>query len=430
MSSDKNRNTKRIFSALFGMTVAFNGSFTAADNRTINKEFRNEHEVNKSDERDKHKSVKNKTGNLPNKTKQDKGSLGNPKDSGKTSNGKFSNENERNKSDKRYGHKSVESKTENALNETEQDEGSSENSKARGSFIRRHPVLTALGMLLPAGIVGSLVYSKFNGDAAPSIDLSLLRDMSSKVPEELQNLKLAIDEKLEDLKASNKKNHYSLLYTGARRIMAVINETTAIERVLESNELYSQENRNVTCWDATFAFLYYIYSEYGPQGHQPLHFANMKVGIMSYSISITFGLANHTFCYVIVGDTLFIVDPLLGASICIDLNNNDVDFIREQIMTFYSVQTDANVMPGIGFLYDILNGGALRIMNAFSNNNIHSQYGKDGVYISDNIFKNSNAKLSDIKWMTDIGFFDNLLAGRRDFSAAEFQWRAPGVLFG
>lgn len=429
MSSDKNRNTKRILSALFGMTVAFNGNFTAADNKTINKKFRSEQEVNKSDGRDKRKSVKNKTENMSNKTKQDKGSLGNSKDSSKTGDGKFSNEHERNKSDKRDEHELVESKTENALSETEQDEGSSKNSNSSGSFISRHPVLTALGVLLTAGVVSAVVYSKVNGDAEISIDFSLLRDMSSKVPERLYGLKSAIDEKLEDLKASNKKNAYSLLYTGARRIVAGFKNKTAIERALESSALYSQEKRNVTCWDASLAFLYYIYSEYGPQGRQPERFADMKVGLMSYDIPITFGLANHTFCYVIVGNTLFIVDPLLGASICIDLNG-DRDVITAQISMFYSVQKEANVMPGLGDLYKFFNNGASRIGNAFASNNIHSPYGKDGVYVSDDIFKSDNTKLSNVKWMPDFEFFGNLLAGMRNFSAADFVWRAPGLLFG
>lgn len=58
MSSDENRNTKRILSALLVMTATFNGSFASACKRAY---------INKSDECE---SVKNKTENMPNKTEQ------------------------------------------------------------------------------------------------------------------------------------------------------------------------------------------------------------------------------------------------------------------------------------------------------------------------------------------------------------------------
>lgn len=252
------------------------------------------------------------------------------------------------------------------------------------------------------------------------------QDISSEIPEYLYGLNNSIDEELKKLSGNNKQNHYSLGSTAKRRFVASVENKSSIQRALESSKLYKESKREVTCWDASLAFAYNIYEKYGPNSNNPIN--NINIGLASYNIPIAFGLANHVFCYVLVDNTLFFVDPLLGVKISIDLTNN-YEIIKEQVTSFYITQKDSNVLPSLGKLYGFLNKAASTISQFTKFKNKNSPYGKEGVFISDNILV-ENKRLSQIKWMSDIPFFRYLLRYKSMPGSASFNKYAPCELFG
>lgn len=217
-----------------------------------------------------------------------------------------------------------------------------------------------------------------------------------------EKLMCDVTEILKKVNKDNKANNYSVLSTGLRSLICK-NNMSSIERAFQCKELYDKQKRKVTCWDASLAFMFELYSKYGPSG-DTIPFDDMKVGLMSYNIKGCRNLANHVFCYFIVNNILHLVDPLLGyyADICLELSNED---IKTKINEFYNIQKNSDVMPGL----------TSKIFRMFrkKNNKDQSPFGRDGVTVSANIFAEDNMKLSEAKWLPDILFFNYLLEHKK-----------------
>ena len=273
------------------------------------------------------------------------------------------------------------------------------------------------------GVGGYLLSKKFNKKVKTSVknnanknnsrkissdqDINNIKEQYAKQREKIKNrsrfLQSAIAEELKKVNKDNKQNKYVIFATACRSLISK-NRKTSIERALQSKELYDKKKREVTCWDASLAFLYDIYSKYGPTGNEK-QFSNMTVGLLSYNIISN--LANHVFCYILADNILYLVDPLLGYFIPIDLVELDKKEAIEKIIEFYDIQTNSRVVDGLlGKTYNFIFGRSKK-------SKAKSPFGKDGVFVSENIFSKENIKLSKAKWISDILFYNYLLENKK-----------------
>ena len=231
-----------------------------------------------------------------------------------------------------------------------------------------------------------------------------IQEQYEKQRKEIKNrskfLQLSISKELKKVNKDNKQNNYSILATAWRSFLSK-NKKTSIERALQSKELYDQKKRNVTCWDASLAFLFNIYSKYGPTGNEK-QFSNMTVGLLSYNIILN--LANHVFCYILADNILYLVDPLLGYFVTVDLIELDKREATEKIIGFYDIQKNSRVVDGLlGKAYSSIFG---------RNKKPKSSFGRDNVLASNNIFSKENTKLSEVKWIIADLFFEYLIENK------------------
>lgn len=228
-------------------------------------------------------------------------------------------------------------------------------------------------------------------------------------------------ELLKEVSNNNKKNNYSIFITAIRRVLS--RNKTSVERAFESSQLYKKTKRNVTCWDASLAFLFNLYSKYGPYGYEKELFYDMQIGLLSYNIAGA-SLANHVFCYFLVNNVLHLVDPLLGYYIDIHLGLSDKE-IKKRINKFYEIQRNSSVIGGLlGNIFDKI------YEISEKNHKTKSQFGKDGVLVSNNIFDKENMKLSEVKWMSDIPFYTYLIKNKKIPNSNHFRLGCNCKTFG
>lgn len=212
-------------------------------------------------------------------------------------------------------------------------------------------------------------------------------------------------------------NRYDIRQTWWRCIFARFRNGDLPSRMKESYEVFEKEGiHRISCWDSVLAHYHNIITNGILKKHlNDDEIGRLKLGIVTYLIPVSFGLANHTFCYAYLDGYLFIYDVIDGiAHEVIDFNLSYLPGARENI-----INQIKGVFSRMSYTYMLdkvdneierkYYGANAKLREVFRNIGIENgKLAEMETYFSECVL-NNDQNVSDMCWMSDVDFLNYLL---------------------